>query len=480
MRSLRYFCGLIALFTVTCCCAEERNTPPQQNTDTITKKIKHPTMWLEWGADFRVRNEYFSNVITLTHDNPIAEQNVVRYRTKVWATFAPAHNLKFNLRLAAEPREWAQPAFVAAYRGRSGLEWRYGIFDNLNVKWENAFNKPITITAGRQDISLGDPGDYWLVNDASPNEGSFTSYLDSIRVTARAEKIRTTFDIIYFDDKALPGRVLPTIGNSDEYPESDQNERGFILYASNKSSESAKFDVYLIRKHNTSETFFVNNAAVTPGDDANIYTYGAKLSGKLPHKLDYSVEAARQSGSRKAKVDGVLATRDITAWGVKSKLNYSFGDRRKNQIALVGEYLTGDSPNTPDKDEMFDVLWGRWPRWTDMYLYSYIPETSGHVGQMNNIGRVGLRWSFAPCKKETFSVVYNALAAPQNSPTRALSPTLFSHNGNFRGHFLQAVLKHQFTKNIGGHLQGEQLWEGDYYAHPNGMTFLRAEILFSW
>jgi hypothetical protein len=479
MRFLRCFCGLVALVAISTCNAEEQNSAPQ-NTDSTRQKIKRPTTWLEWGADFRVRNEYFSNVVTLTHDNPLAEQNVVRYRAKVWATFTPARNVKFNLRLAAEPREWTQPSFVGAYRGESGLEWRYGIFDILNVKWENAFNKPITITAGRQEISLGDPGDYWFVNDASPNEGSWTSYLDSIRLTAKAEKIRTTFDVIYYDDKALPGKVLPTFGNSSQYPESDQNERGFILYASNKTKEAAQFDAYFIYKHNSSETFLVRNSPVTPGDDADIYTYGGKLTGKLPRKLDYSVEAAYQSGSRTARVDGILAKREISAFGLKSKLTYSFRDRRKNQISAVGEYLTGDSPETPGKDEMFDVLWGRWPRWTDLYLYSYIYETSGHVGQMNNLGRVGLRWSFAPSKKDTFHAMYNALVSPQDTPTRAILPNLFSHEGNFRGHFLQAMLKHQFSKSIGGHLLGEQIWQGDYYAHPNGMTFLRAEILFSW
>jgi hypothetical protein len=61
-----------------------------------------------------------------------------------------------------------------------------------------------------------------------------------------------------------------------------------------------------------------------------------------------------------------------------------------------------------------------------------------------------------------------------------VAPTAFSNNGNFRGHYLQAVLKQQFTKNISGHLWGEWIWEGNYYAQRDLMTFLRAEVMFTF
>jgi hypothetical protein len=57
---------------------------------------------------------------------------------------------------------------------------------------------------------------------------------------------------------------------------------------------------------------------------------------------------------------------------------------------------------------------------------------------------------------------------------------LFSEKGNFRGHFLQTVLKHQFNKHVSGHLWAEFIWQGDYYAQRDLMTFLRAEMLFTF
>ena len=75
----------------------------------------------------------------------------------------------------------------------------------------------------------------------------------------------------------------------------------------------------------------------------------------------------------------------------------------KNQVSLVGEFLSGDDPNTKGKDEMFDVLWGRWPRWTELGTWDYAAETGRKYLQMNNLGRVGLNWNVTPVKGLNFN-----------------------------------------------------------------------------
>jgi len=78
------------------------------------------------------------------------------------------------------------------------------------------------------------------------------------------------------------------------------------------------------------------------------------------------------------------------------------------------------------------------------------------------------------------SANYYALFAPQSVPTREASATLFSNNGNFRGHFFQAVLKYKFSPHLSGHLWGECLFPGDYYANRDPMPFLRAEVALTF
>jgi hypothetical protein len=78
-----------------------------------------------------------------------------------------------------------------------------------------------------------------------------------------------------------------------------------------------------------------------------------------------------------------------------------------------------------------------------------------------------------------FSASYNAWFAPESTPTRARSAALFG-GGDFRGHYLQAVLKHQFNKHIAAHLWNEFVWSGDYYEENELLTFVRAEVLFTF
>jgi hypothetical protein len=55
-------------------------------------------------------------------------------------------------------------------------------------------------------------------------------------------------------------------------------------------------------------------------------------------------------------------------------------------------------------------------------------------------------------------------------------PGLFTDDGNFRGHYLQTILRHQFNKYLVAHLWGEFIWAGDYYRDRSFMDFLRAEV----
>ena len=460
--------------------------------DSRIQAMKTPVDWLNWGGDIRVRNEYYNNIISLSAASPLSEQDVVRYRGRLWASLTPLTNVTVNGRLSAEPRLWVKPSFVTSEAGNSGMEWRYGIMDNLNVKLNNLFNQPATLTAGRQDILLGDYYDWWLVADGTPGDGSWTFFLDSIRLTFDAKNVKTKFDLMYINQRAQPDGTLPTIGSASfvhpdlnartDYQLTEQNEQGLIAYLSNTSIENTKIDGYFIYKRDSRQTFERLGVDTLYGDNANIYTAGGKITGTPADHWQYSGEGAYQFGNKQDTILGTFAGREIDAFGGKAKLTYLFKDQFNCQLSLCGEYLSGDDPNTKGKDEMFDILWGRWPRWSELYIYSFIPETSGKVAQMNNLIRFGPSLTCAPAKGLTASLMYNALYAPEDTPTRrtAASAALFSNDGNFRGHYLQAVLKYQLNKNVSAHLWGEWIWEGSYYSQRDLMAFLRAEVMFSF
>ncbi len=490
----RAACIVASLIPLLCAQAQTASTPkaaapPPNLFDKYADQIKRPVDWMNWGADMRIRNEYYNNTVSLTEKNSLHEQDVMRYRGRVWSSFFPISGLSLNARVSAEPRQWLRPSFTALYQdgklqnGQTGMDWRYGILDVLNLKWTNAFNQPLTITAGRQDISFGEFWNWWLVADGTPGDGSWSFFMDSIRLTYDAQDLKTKFDLVYIYQNARPDEWLPTLGRSFDAYLTEQNEQGVIVYASNKSLKNTQLDGYFMYKRDD-RVFPQNgdNAALSRGDNADIYTLGGKVVVTPWEHWQFGVEGAYQFGEKEdptLKFPTIGGYRDIDAYGANARITYLFKDSLNNQVHILGEFLSGDDPNTGN-DEMFDILWGRWPRFSEGYIYSYPAETSGKIAQMNNLARVGAGWSLNPIKNMTFSAIYNAWFAPEEVPTRALNAAVFSKSGNFRAHYLQTILKHQFNKHIATHLWGEFMWSGDYYADHPFMDFLRAEVLLTF
>jgi hypothetical protein len=482
------FAASLAIFTTaqaqSAATSGQAAAPPPNLFDKFANDAKKPVEWMNWDADLRVRNEYYDNIVSLSDKNLLHEQDVIRYRARVWTSFTPFTGLSLNARLSAEPREWMKPAFVGAYNGRTGMEWRYGILDVLNVKWTNAFHQPLTITAGRQDLAFGDYWNWWLVADGTPGDGSWSFYLDSARLTYDIEDIKTKLDVVYIYQNARPDEWIPTLGRSFDAYLTEQNEQGVIVYASNKTLKNTQLDGYFIYKRDDRVfTRKTDPGAFASGDNADIYTLGGRVVGNPWTHWQYYAEGAYQFGEKQdptlADKYGKFVWRDIDAFGANARLSYLFKDRLNNQLHLVYEFLSGDDPKTKN-DEMFDILWGRWPRFSEGYIYSYINENGGKIAQLNNIERLGAGWSVNPTKDLTFSAYYNAWFAPQDTATRARVPALFSANGDFRAHYLQTILKYQYNKHLSTHLWGEFIWSGDYYARSEFMDFLRAEVLLTF
>jgi hypothetical protein len=490
MSSQAKITGIFAAAAIALTAAAQTNLAPAPVAapaptayDKWEKEMKNPAPWFNWGADLRIRNEYFNNAITLSDTGLRHEQDYFRFRERLWASVIPLTNVSVNVRVSAEPREWMKPSYASQFNFGEGLEWRYGIVDNAYAKWSNIAGVPLTLSVGRQDVQFGEPLNWWLVADGTPGDGSWTFFLDAIRATYEAKGIQTKFDVAYVNQTTKPDQVIPTLGQSSAntpvpYNLTEQDEQGVILYLSSKLVDNLQVDGYFIYKRDDKQ--------LANGDNADIYTIGSKISGTPATHWAYSAEGAYQFGSKQdatvgaAYVNSTADWRNIDAWGANGKLTYLFKDPYNNQVSLQGEFLSGDDPNTKGTDEMFDVLWGRWPRWSELYVYSYINETSKKCGQMNNIIRFGPNWTVTPIKNTTFSATYNALFSPVETPTRQQNAALFTDNGNFRGHYVQTVLKHKFNEHVSAHLWAELVWMGDYYQNRDLMSFLRAEVLFTF
>ena len=461
--------------------------PTLSSTEQTINDIKNPFPWLSWGMDLRLRNEYFKDLLTLNPRAPLAEQDYFRFRGRLWASVMPVDDLSFNARLASEPREWMKPAGYTVFAPNSGLDMTEGIVDNLNMKWNNILGQPLSATVGRQDIFIGDG---WLVGDGTPYDGSWTYFLDSARLAYEFKEQQTTVEAIGIIQDARDNGWMPVINAEQERLLTEQNEKGAIFQVANTTMKAANLTGYFIYKNDSAACMPMAQALKYHPDDANIFTLGARVNGLLSDHWKYWVEGAYQLGEKKYPI---LASpyipadtwRDIAAYGMNSRLTYMLKDKLNNQFTMSFEMLSGDNPKTGN-DEMFDVLWGRWPRWSEIGLYSYAPET--RVGQEANLIRFGPTWSVTPLKDLDFAASYFPLFALTDVPTlgatQSLPPgnpsRLFTDSGNFRGSFISAVLKYKFSRHMTGHLWSEFLFPGDYYVNRDPMCFLRAEVMFTF
>jgi hypothetical protein len=453
--------------------------PPLSPAEQEIKDIKNPFPWMTWGADLRVRNEYFNDLLTLSDKNPLHQQDYFRFRGRVYTTITPVDDLSLNARLSAEPREWMFPAGYTTYKGSSGMAWYYGIFDSMNVQWRNAASLPLTITVGRQDLFLGDG---LLVAEGTPYDGSWTTFFDAARVAWNLKEQHTIVEAIGIYQQASNNAWMPILNSSGATTLTEQNETGAILQVANSSIAAANLTGYFIYKN--------DDKVASNGDDANIYTMGGRISGLVQEHWKYSAEGAYQLGQKEdnglnknganpylAPAAQTTGYRNMDAFTANAKFSYLFNDAYNNTLSLSYEFISGDNPNTKN-DEMFDVLWGRWPRWSEIGLYIYAPEA--RIGQEGNLHRFGPTWTISPTKRMGFSASYYALFSEENAATRAAAPGLFTQSGNFRGHFAQAVMKYNFSKHMNGHLWGEVLFPGEYYVTSAPIPFLRAEVMFTF
>lgn len=449
--------------------AEKEKTPADKLEEFI-QKSKNPVPWFKWGADMRVREEILENVLTLDQSSHVHENNWMRYRPRVWFTVTPIKDFELNVRAIWEPRTIFMniPARNPGGTTEHGWDPDYAVFDLLNFKWSKAFGLPMTITAGRQEIALGDK---WLVFDGTPLDGSRSLYFDAIRATYDLSQIKTKVDLMYLSQSAQVTDWFPHL--SDTHKEvTEQREQGAILYLTNNSLAKTQLDGYFIYKHDEHQDPLnaVTSKYIRTGDDADIYTFGVRQATDLTDHWKLRDEFAGQFGDKNGE--------NICAFATLNRLAYFFNDKYNNQLRMDYEFVSGDDPHTKGTNEGFDMLWGRWPRWSELYIYTYAIES--RVADNSNLHRIAWGWSMSPMKNMELALDYHLLFADENT-YGGVKPG-FSESGKFRGQLLSWWIRYKFNDHLSSHVMAEVFGPGDYYTKMRNDTaaFVRWELLFSY
>ncbi len=435
---------------------------PADPVQAFITKVKNPVPFFKWGADYRIRNEYLRNVNGLNHDIAENDRDWLRHRLRAFSTVSLGDFIEFNSRVTWEGRNWFEP--------ESAQNFDLGeiLFDVFNFTLRKPGGLPITVVGGRQEIALGDK---WLVFDGTPYDGSRTISFDAIRITTELAEIKTKIDTIYLEIDSEGDHWMPMLKDRERDQQTgaqtqrylvEHDEQGAIVWVENKSIKDTELDGYFIYKRDIQGPFRFS-------DNADIYTFGGRAVHSFDEHWKARAEITPQFGRRNGD--------SICALGSLDRLAYYFNDKHNNWLRLDYEYLSGDKPGTDGTDESFDVLWGRWPRFSELLIY--LAPVDRRPADFTNMHRVAFGWSTNLTPKAEMLTDYHLIFADQNSYRDRPE---FTESGCFKGQLLTWWLKYTFTPQLSGHVVAEFFFPGDYYANSNNdsSAFVRTELMFSF
>ena len=417
---------------------------PGPQGETIEKKPR-----LKFSFWERIRQESSDNVSSL-NDNAADASAYLRLRTSVIAQWQPDDKWEVNLRLTNENRYYLAP------KSDPKLKKNYGVnevfFDQLNVKWKNPGDLPLTLTLGRQELMLGEG---FVIFDGGPLDGSRSAYFNGLRLDY-ALKNKNTLTFFYVRQPKTD-TLLPRL-NDVKQAMVEQEEQGIGLYFSGQVKKTG-LEAYVFRK----DTYTSD-----PLPAGTLHVAGARVSHPLSTKLSLTAEGALQLGT--------LGEKKRTGLGGYFHLDYKSAWRfpLPAQFTLGSIYLSGDNPAT-ERYEGWDPAFSRWPKWSDSFIYLQAKES--RVANWSNFISLYGGVVFEPVEKVKLNLTLHQLAAVENTPATAL----LSGSGNNRGTLFIAKITYELSKNLAGHFIWESFKPGNhYFAAANSYTWIRFELFFRY
>ena len=392
----------------------------------------------------RFRFETWDNAVSLD-DTATDAQAYTRNRTTLGLAWKAAPNVEVLGKLTNEFRVYITPKSQA-------FAWNEVFFDNLYVKWRVPGRVPFTLTAGRQDINLGEG---FVIADGTPGDGSRSYYFNALRVDAEIAKGHT---LTAFAHATKPtDRYLPVI-NPVPRALAEQTEKALALYYSGAFGK-AKVDAYAVRK-----TTEANEAWPVP---TRTDTFGARLVTPLTKPLAFTAEAAYQGGRN--------GEAGRAAYGAIAHLDYDLAGTLPllKGFVLGGILLSGDDPATA-RWEGWDPIFSRWPKWSESYIYTYTRES--RQAYWSNLTSLYAQLAFDLGSRSDGHIMVMPMGAGHRGPAAFTGGT-----GLYRGTLTRARLNYKISKLMTGRVIWEHLDPGSFYLPgASSYNWIQFELIFRY
>jgi hypothetical protein len=391
-----------------------------------------PPNRIETGFEERVRTENWDNSTDFDADAPDARHQW-RFRTRAWAKLTLGGTTDLAVGLANESKQWTTPKLA--------LTLDETVFETLYL--EHRFADGAALRVGRQNLSRGDG---FILTDGGPLDGSRAAYFNA--VVGSKVWADSRLDLMFISDPARD-RYLPPIHDQHK-PLVEQDETAMGLYWSGPTP----------RRAGTADLYgFVK----TEGNDRLVPTLGGRVARELPGRWTMKAELA-------AQFPEAPAVGDAFAWGGQACATRALGGAWKPSLTLGLTGLSGDDPGTPEQ-EGWNPLFSRYPRWSDLYIYTLASERG--AAYWTNLVLWQAEMKATPLPRLDVRATYYRMDAFHRFPGRA---AIYA-DGTHRGDMVQGRVDYKLNDSWRGHVVGEWMEPGDFYAHDDGGWFFRAEVV---
>ncbi len=411
----------------------------------VTDAVGGPD-WLRYGVDLRLRQNYLDF-------HPARDgEFFYRVRPRAWLGVSPVEEIEIFFKLVNEYRYYFLPeGFVHPLRDEV-------IFENLYLDVKKPFDLPLSVRIGRQDLIYGEG---FVILEGGPNDGSRSFYSDGIRASIDLDP--TTIDLIaVYNTNDQDQFFIPFVINEvEDFKLDDQKTGLYGAYLVNRSLiPDFRLEGYYLFKDGKESEKVVEN---------RIHTLGARLAGRPVKGLTTVAEGAIQLGdwgdeSHRAYGGYAYGTYQIPGCPVKSALTLGY------------VLLSGDDPET-DRHEGWDPLFGRWPKWSELYLYTLAFENG--PGYWTNMQILRAAWATQPIERMSLTLGVNYLLALEN-PFAEDPRGLFS-DGRVRGLNPRFDLRYRFNDWMSAQWLIEYFRPGNYYQEDmRSELYARTELMINF
>jgi hypothetical protein len=404
---------------------------------------------IEWGIEQRTRAESSSNAYDFNGALP-DNRTQIRYRTRAWVCVPLGSNVEAFAGLSHEAYQKIEPR----------LPWRLDevVFESAYIDVRRVFVKGISLRVGRQEFEKGEG---LIFSDGSPADGSRTSYFNAadLAYTHGASKV----ELIGISDPSTD-RYLPR-AHDQQRRLAEWNEQALGAYFTNHARRDTDFEAYYFYKKETGDYRAPTDPQYQP--DRHVHTAGGRVAYRWADAWTAAGEFALERGRRHGGVE-------IAAWGGYLYLRRIFAAARKPYLQAGYWAFSGDDPRTPGRDEGFDPIFSRSPRWGNLLLYSMTRERG--LSYWSNIGLWQAEFGFAPQARLKYRFTVYGLSAFHQFPG---DPRTFG-TGLGRGMYLQSRLDFAVSRHWKGHALWEYLAPGSFYSARTHGQFLRLEMIYLW